>query len=362
MKANVIKITALLIAALFLNSLVVTAQTAPTVPVPTVPTPTQPALTPPPAKLPTGSKAEMQLFAEGLVNKLYLSNWSGSASGKTSDEVDYTAGDIDTASMTAKVRAIKLDYRVDPTKPIDADITYGWRTPDMRNQFTLFVGHAQFTLVKNVLTGLWEVPVAALQIPIESLNWVPVQFFAIQGAQAVTTDNKGNVVSVYDFNSGNRVDQNNGFLILGSEFAGRPNTTIYVTRSNGDRLVYGGDGSLQPVVPVTATGFTPNITGERSLPDNTSNLVFQPGDKLVRIKFTNMVTGTLTFPAGMPASQMPTAVYYVDAAAYWANPEMKWTEISLRSPSSWVGTTGKLMVFRFDYPNTDPMPTNPGRG
>lgn len=351
MKANIPKVIALLIVALFLNSVVVTAQT-----------PSQPALTPPPAKLPTASKAEIQAFSEGLVNKLYLSNWSPSASGKTSEEIDYTAGDIDTASMTAKVRGIKLDYRTDPTKPIEADVTYGWRTADQKNQFTLFVGHVQFSLVKNPLTGLWEVPSTAYQIPIESLNWVPVSFFAIQSAQAVTTDGKGNIISYYDFGAAGRVDQNNGFLILGSEFAGRPNTSIYVTRSNGDKLIYGADGSLQPVVPVVATGFTSNIVGDRSLPDNTSNIVFQPGDKLVRIKFTNTVTGTITFPASMSSNQMPSAVYYIDAAAYWANLEMKWTEISLRPPSSWVGTAGKLMIFRFDYPNVDPLPTPPGKG
>jgi len=320
-----------------------------------------------PSKIPLASPAVLKAYALTLVGKISVQVYGQSVSGTTYKFVDYPYTDADPDRMAYVASAQTLRISAGTNDILTSYVSYDSRdivlpepqNPDNQSStsFSLFWGANQFKLTN--VGGVWAVPAEALKIEMKYFG-VPFVIPGMVYAYIVTKDENGKQTGYYSFNNEYWTDR--GVIFLTEDLTGQNGELVAVIK-DGSKIVYDLlSGDLQPTVGVEVSGFHPTIEGIRSVPANTTNIVYKATDEIIRTQYSEVLWSTVTFPAGL--KRYPTKVYVIyttilaeDENAEWFefNPYIEQVQFRIQA--------GQAILIRFEYPpNPQPLPYQGGKG
>lgn len=313
---------------------------------------------PVPDYIPLVSEATLKAYALTLVNQIQGNLWSPSMSGTTYFSVAYTNHDADPNKMAQLASSQTMSVTFDQAERASAGLNYyaamnysGYGS--MWHQ--LFYCYTNF-FFENV-GGVWKVPAAAYTNVLQMGDYIPFPMGkAISYAYMELENENGDQIGSYEFrqNEG-RINADIGLLYLGKEQTAQTGK-LYVNFRDGTKAIYDlRGGNQRPTVTSTVHGLIATIDGVRSLPDNTTNVVFKVGDEIVRGKYTTVSVVSVTFPPGH--TKYPIGVYVVDAAAFAADPTMAWEFWNpFQAEVRFSTQANQTVLIRFEYaPSPDKL-------
>lgn len=308
-----------------------------------------------PATVPMMSVGTLKAYALANVSSLSGQYYGDSVSSGSWLRIPYPHKDADPDHMASLLSEQVIEWSADPSELLGSYVSYGSTSIVPNSWFEMFSGSANFFLTK--VGEEWHVPAAGNQVRLQLGNWIPLRIQGVQDAYIVTQNADGYDTDYYNFRWDNRIDTERGYIILGRQLVNQRGK-LYVSLNDGSKLVYDlrKEGDLIPAVAPEAGGLTPSIDGVRTVPENTTTIVFQDGDELVRAKYSLPIEQKVfvAFPPGL--SRYPVAVYVVDADAFTANPFMDWAQFVVWKDII-VGAKRGSLLFRFEY--DEPAPSLP---
>lgn len=376
MKKNTIAVLSLLVT----MSSVVQAQTTSTV-VPVQPeavtvTPIAPSPVPHyavPDKIPLQSEATLKAYALTLVGKIDVQVGGSSVSGNAFVSVDYTNTDADPDKMAAVASSQTLQFSTTTDDKLHGYVNYKSRmitipggnfsekggASDSQQTFNLFYGGTDFQLEK--VNGVWKVPEKAYAVELE-FSHVPFVVTGVSDAYIITKNESGYITGWYSF----RQAQGNYWLDRGLIFLTKEQTShageFHLVMKDGTQTVYDlASGDQKPTAAIVAGGFKPMIKGVRTVSNDTTNIVFQSGDEIIRTRYTKVLNSQVSFPPGLDRYPIKVGIVYTRVLA--EDPNTDWFEFDpWAGPVQFKIQSGQSILIRFEYPpNSQPL-NNPNSG
>lgn len=308
-----------------------------------------------PSAVPMMSVGTLKAYALVNVSSLSGQYYGDSVSSGSWFRIPYPFKDADPDHMASLMAEQVIEWSADPSEQLGSYVSYSSTTIVPNSWFEMFSGSENFFLTK--VGEEWHVPAAGNRVRLQLGNWIPLRIPGVQDAYIITQNADGYDTDYYNFHWDNRIDAERGYIILGRQLVNQRGK-LYVRLNDGSKLVYDlrKEGDLIPAVAPEAGGLAPSIDGVRSVPENTSTIVFQDGDELVRAKYSLNIEQKVfvAFPPGL--SRYPVAVYVVDANAFAANPFMDWSRFIVGKEII-IGVKSGSLLFRFEY--DEPAPSLP---
>ncbi len=312
-----------------------------------------------PDSVPLMSESALKAYALLSINRIGGGIYSPSVSGNAYFSVGYTNRDADPNRMAAVSTAQNLRPEFDPGEELQAYLSYEYHNvPSASGSsygFTLFWASTNF-YAEKVGTN-WTIPAYAKTNVMEMMDWVVFPTGkAIDYAYIRLED--GNY---YEFSErDNSMWREHGFLFFSRKHTGQKGK-MYVNFQDGTQVIYDLEtGKQRPIVKLDGRGLAGSIKGVRPLPMNTTNVVFQAGDQIIRVPFNRAAIVKVTFPSGI--EDYPTEVRVIDVRAFAEDPESDWPMFNpLSGPVEFGVQPDQAILIRFEYPNHEQL-KNPYEG
>lgn len=339
---------------------------AQTPPAPT-PTPTPPAgggggggggSSTAPNEVPLGSPEILKAYALTLVGQISVQVYGQSVSGDYYRFVDYPFIDADPERMAQVAGEIVLHFSATVDDGLTSYVSYNSRTiklsgpgGETSSSFNLFYGSRQFKL--EYFKDAWQVPKEAYQVELD-LGQVPWIVSGMRNAY-IESDQTG----YYNF----RQHQGDYWLDRGVIFLAKELTSrrgeLTLHMQDGSKVIYDlGTGDRKATATVEAVGFRPTIKGIRSVPDNTTNIVYQDTDEIIRVATIGQSDVQVSFPSGL--KRYPVKVYVIDTRYLVAFPDTEWREFNPYIEPVKFSFGDSAVLIRFEYPPEPQPPLNSG--
>lgn len=317
-----------------------------------------------PDKVPLASKASLEAYALTLVEDIRVQVWGRSVSDDNyrSAKYSYTDADPERMAYIASTQVLRFSAAIDDL--LTSYVVYGSRAiefPDpnsstgfSQTSFPLFWGEKQFKLEAQKGDS-WGVPADAYRIEL-NLDQVPWVVPGVRDAYIRTMDGT-NQTGFYSLRENNSYWMNQGIIFLTTNMVSL-NGELTLVMQNGSKFIYDLPiGGLKPTATVEAVGFRPTIKGIRTVPDNTTNIVYEVTDEIVRVAYPEETLATVSFPDGL--GRYPIKVYIIDTTVLAADgPSAKWIEFNPYIKAvEFKAAANQAILIRFEY-QTEPRPLN----
>lgn len=300
------------------------------------------------------TKAALEAYAYTLVDSMYGSVWAPSISGDYWFYEQYTNRDANPIKMGKIINAQEFKFTVVPDDQLQVNLSLNGFVGKY-SSFELFWGRKFFKMIQTEVG--YKIPGDAYQIELQASDWIPVNIPGLQSAWMELEDENGNY-NYYDFDDSGRLWREAEVLFLGGETLNLSGT-LYVVNIFGEKAMYDlTTGDRKPTVNVKLNDIEVSFKGFRAVPNNTFDIMFEPGDKLIRAEYSlpEGEEGVVMIEFPNPSSFFP--IYVIDVDALAENPFAEW--VNLNAKDGWVKFRvqwNQRIFIRFEYPHTSgPIP------
>jgi hypothetical protein len=320
-----------------------------------------------PDKIPLSPSA-LKAYALTQVKKINVQVWGRTVQGDNYRMADYPFADCDPGHMASIAGSQVLRYSATTDDRLTSFVSYDSgqiELPDPDNStastasFTLF--HGEKTFMLELQKGGWGVPADAMKIELKLASSIPIVIPGMQNAYITTYDEDGNPTGWFDLrDSSGNYWMDRGVIFLDSNIVSHSGTFTLIMKDGTKHTYDMGTGDRKPTESIRMAGFLVSVLGARTVPTDTTEIVYSDTDEVVTAKFTKDATVRVTFPSDL--KRYPEMVRGIDANKLRENPQAKWTEFNpYTQPVEFQVTAGQAIILGFDYPK-DMSALNNGGG
>ncbi len=300
-----------------------------------------------PKSLPIASEAVREAYAYTKVGQISAGVSGPSVSGTSHVSVPYKP-DANPAHMAEVAAGISLKFEADPTKTLTSYVQYNGQVGNIG--FTFFEGDREFSLF--LTKGGHVVPDEAYDVELQLTDWLPVHIPGLSWAYMQTDDGE-----FYDFRQDGRLWNEEDILLIGRKHTGHSGT-LYLGFDDGTQAIYDlGTGEQKSTELVVMTRFRVNRPGVRTEEPNTTEIVYQVGDRLISVRYDIEAKVRVYLPEKWQVG-LPVAVYAIDTATLAQNPSAPWLDVT---GTGFAVHAGQTVMIRYEaVPDPGQLPKNNG--
>ncbi|MEK9177915.1 MAG: hypothetical protein AAB777_02220, partial [Patescibacteria group bacterium] len=170
----------------------------------------------------------------------------------------------------------------------------------------------------------------------------------------------------YSFDNDGRIDREHGLIFLGHEHLDKVGR-LFLDYRDGTKAIYDlATGQERPTVQTQPGYFDPSVDGVRTIRvsagiETKTFITVGPDDDVIDI-ITDSNSPTWVILDYIPHA--PTAIYWIDTAAFVNNPLSEWNDLSKVDVFQFDLEAGRDILLRFEReaPSGDTIPVSPGGG